>query len=305
MISQYPSLLDSSVPVGRDPISAELKSKYGNPYYGMHWLLDVDNWYGFGQGTNPTFINTFQRGPHESVWETIPQPSIDNFSSGGNNGFLDLFTKDPTGNYSKQAKYTTAPDADSRAIQAIFWAKSMADKVGGSSIVDALVVKASKLGDFVRSTFFDKYFKPIGCQNKSAAGTGYDSAHYLQSWYSAFGCPLTPNNWAFKIGSSHCHFGYQNPMSAWVLSTQQPFTQNMTVSGPKDYAASLQRQIQLYYWLQSAEGGIAGGVTNSYNGRYETYPVGTSTFYSMAYQEAPVYLEPPSNSKSILFFSLK
>ena len=44
----------------------------------MHWLMDADNWYGFGKGTEATFINTFQRGEQESTWET-PHPSIEEF----------------------------------------------------------------------------------------------------------------------------------------------------------------------------------------------------------------------------------
>ena len=49
--ADYPSQLTGSVPVGRDPIATELQSTYGRgaPVYGMHWIIDVDNWYGFGQ----------------------------------------------------------------------------------------------------------------------------------------------------------------------------------------------------------------------------------------------------------------
>ena len=53
---------------------------------------------------------------------------------------------------------------------------------------------------------------------------------------------------------------------------------------------------EFYQWLQSSEGGIAGGATNSLNGSYDRYPAGTSTFYGMAYQENPVYLDPGSNT---------
>ena len=42
----------------------------------------------------PSYINTFQRGPQESVWETVPQPTCDTFKYGGKNGYLDLFTGD-------------------------------------------------------------------------------------------------------------------------------------------------------------------------------------------------------------------
>jgi len=120
---QYPASLDANVPVGSDPIAPELTQSYGeSDVYGMHWLLDVDNWYGFGRradGTGkPAYINTFQRGPQESVFEAIPQPSWDDMKFGGAKGYLDLFgsAEQP------QWRYSVAPDADARAIQAIYWA---------------------------------------------------------------------------------------------------------------------------------------------------------------------------------------
>ena len=124
---QYPAPLDFNVPVGRDPLHYELRATYGtDEIYGMHWLLDVDNWYGFGgeNSTDPVFINTFQRGPEESTWETVPHPSIEEFKYGGPNGLLDLFTGDEQ--YSRQWRYTNAPDADARAIQAMYWADKWA-----------------------------------------------------------------------------------------------------------------------------------------------------------------------------------
>lgn len=47
--NQYPSPIDNSIPVGQDPLHQELVNAYGNSdIYAMHWLLDVDNIYGFG-----------------------------------------------------------------------------------------------------------------------------------------------------------------------------------------------------------------------------------------------------------------
>ncbi len=131
--TQYPSQLDTSVSVGTDPIAAELKSAYGtDDIYGMHWLLDVDNTFGFGRcgdgTTAPSYINTYQRGSSESVFETIPQPSCDTFKHGGPNGYLDLFTKDAS--YAKQWKYTNAPDADARAVQVALLGRPVGDRAG-------------------------------------------------------------------------------------------------------------------------------------------------------------------------------
>jgi hypothetical protein len=291
--NQYPARLDTGAPVGKDPIYSQLTSAYGSSMlYGMHWILDVDNWYGFGtrgDGTTaPSYINTFQRGEQESTFETIPQPCWDAMKFGGTNGFLDLFTGDSS--YAKQFKYTDAPDADARAVQATYWANEWAKEQGQSVSTD--VTKAAKMGDYLRYSFFDKYFRKIG--QPTQAGTGYDAAHYLLSWYYAWGGGVD-SNWAWVIGSSHTHGGYQNPMAAWILSTDTAFKPKSS-GAATDWAKSLQRQIEFYTWLQSKEGAIAGGATNSWNGRYEAIPSGTSTFYGMGYVENPVYADPGSNT---------
>ena len=297
--SQYPSQLDSSVPVGTDPLAAELKSAYGtDDIYGMHWLLDVDNTYGFGHcgdGTSRvTYINTFQRGPQESTFETVPQPACDTFKHGGPNGFLDLFTKDTS--YARQWKYTNAPDADSRAVQAAYWAYTWATEQGKQSQISAAAANAAKMGDYLRYSFYDKYFKNPGCASTScAAGSGKSSSSNLMSWYYAWGGAYDTNaGWAWRIGSSTSHFGYQNPMAAYILSNVGAFAPK-SPTAKADWQASLNRQLEFYQWLQSAEGGIAGGATNSWNGNYSARPAGTPTFYGLAYVEAPVYEDPPSN----------
>ncbi len=303
---QYPSQIDSSVPVGQDPIASELKSAYGtDDIYGMHWLQDVDNVYGYGDtpgggcetgpGHAPSYINSYQRGPQESVWETIPQPTCDKFAYGGRNGYLDLFIKDSS--YAKQWKYTDAPDADARAIQAAYWADTWAKAQGKGADVSATVAKAGKMGDYLRYSFFDKYFKKIGnCTSPSCpAGTGKDSEHYLLSWYYAWGGATdTSAGWAWRIGDGASHSGYQNPIAAYALSNDAAMAPK-SATGVDDWTKSLSRQLEFYRWLQSSEGAIAGGATNSWGGAYGAPPAGTSTFYGMAYDPAPVFHDPPSN----------
>ncbi|MEU8239639.1 glycoside hydrolase family 48 protein [Actinoplanes missouriensis] len=297
--SQYPSQLDSGVSVGQDPLAAELKAAYGtDDIYGMHWLLDVDNTYGFGHcgdGTSRVvYINTFQRGAQESTFETVPQPSCDTFAHGGPNGYLDLFTKDTS--YAKQWKYTNAPDADARAVQAAYWAYTWATQQGKASQISDAVAKAAKMGDYLRYSFYDKYFKNPGCASTSCtAGTGKSSSNNLMSWYYAWGGAYDTNaGWAWRIGSSTSHFGYQNPMAAYILSNVGAFAPK-SPTAKADWQASLDRQLEFYQWLQSSEGAIAGGATNSWNGNYSARPAGTPTFYGLAYVEAPVYADPPSN----------
>ncbi|MFE7935189.1 glycoside hydrolase family 48 protein [Streptomyces sp. NPDC057456] len=305
--NEYPAKLDTGVSVGSDPIAGELKTAYGtDDVYGMHWLQDVDNTYGYGNApgkceagptdTGPSYINTFQRGSQESVWETVPQPTCDAFKYGGTNGYLDLFTGDAS--YAKQWKFTNAPDADARAVQAAYWADVWAGAQGKGSDVSATVGKAAKMGDYLRYSMYDKYFKKIGnCVGPTAcaAGTGKDASHYLMSWYYAWGGATdTSAGWAWRIGSSHTHGGYQNPLAAYALSSYADLKPK-SATGQADWAKSLTRQLEFYRWLQSSEGAIAGGATNSWAGRYATPPTGTSTFYGMYYDQQPVYHDPPSN----------
>ncbi|MDD6769629.1 glycoside hydrolase family 48 protein [Inconstantimicrobium porci] len=324
--SKYPSEINKTWEVGKDDLSAELKNEYKtDDMYGMHWLLDTDNWYGYGKhgadgksgydktSLSPVFINTYQRGTHESAFKTVTHPSWDDCKTYGsddkNSGFLSLFTKnyiDP--GYTHQWRYTIASDADARAIQATYWANKWAKDSGDGSAVKEDTKKATKLGDYLRYSMFDKYFRNIGSGNGQDQGT---NKHYLLGWYYSWGGDTDKESWggswAWRIGCSHNHFGYQNPMAAWVLSSDKldekngvytkDFTSN-TANGKKDWDQSLKRQVELYQWLQSDEGAIAGGCTNSYTtdqGSYQKYPEGTPTFYGMAYDEAPVYLDPPSN----------
>ncbi|WP_188112091.1 glycoside hydrolase family 48 protein [Aquimarina sp. RZ0] len=296
--SMYPAPLVFNAPVGTDPVSPDLTATYGDDIYQMHWLLDNDNFYGYGNRgdgvSTPSYINTFQRGEQESVYETIPHPSWESFDWGGSDGFLPLFVEDQ--NYAKQWRYTSAPDADARAVQAMYWAKVYAEEQG-TSLATLDLDKATKMGDFLRLAMFDKYFKPLGVQSATnGAGTGYDSAHYLMSWYMSWGGSAdTASPWAFRISSSHCHFGYQNPVAAYAL-TQVDELKPKSQNGERDWNESLTRQMEFYTWLQSKEGAIAGGATNSWNGDYSAYPAGKSTFYDMAFDTDPVYHDPGSGT---------
>eukprot|EP00833_Pecoramyces_ruminatium_P006827 jgi/Orpsp1_1/1180859/evm.model.c7180000074898.1 len=77
---------------------------------------------------------------------------------GGRNGFLDLFTQDNS--YAKQWRYTAAPDADARAIQAAYFGWLWAQEDGQD--LSSVASNAAKLGDYLRYSHYDKYFKKIG-----------------------------------------------------------------------------------------------------------------------------------------------
>lgn len=296
-ITQYPSE-GSSSNVGKNPIHHYFTSAYSSQggEYLLHWLADVDDWYGFGgsaEGTlgTFTFINTFQRGDSESCFETIPHPCIETLEYGDAGGLGMKFAFETSAG-TKKWSYTNAPDAENRAIQAVYAANRWG--VGNSSVT----TKAGMMGDQVRNNMFDKYYKAIGCQSMSAnsdGNGGYASAHYLMSWYTAWGGAYD-GTWAWQISASHCHQFYQSPLAAYALLYDSGLNTAMKATdATKDYTTSLQRQLELYMWLQSAEGPFAGGCTNSWNGKYESYPSGVSTFYDMAYVEHPVYADPGSN----------
>ena len=82
-------------------------------------------------------------------------------------------------------------------------------------------------------------------------------------------------------------------MAAYALGSV-PDMRPKSPSAWGDWARSLERQLAFYRWLQSAEGAIAGGVTNSWD-NYGAPPAGTPTFFGMAFDPAPVFHDPPSN----------
>jgi hypothetical protein len=305
---EYPTPQDPQN-TGKNPIHAKFSQAYGGDsgLYLLHWLADVDDWYGYGGGTGKfTFINTFQRGAQESCWETVPHACIEKLEYGmkGTRGIKGVFSTDDQ--VAPQWSYTNAPDAEDRAIQAVYAAKRW-----GVADSDTLS-KAGKMGDQLRNDMFDKYYKKIGCQDPhSPSANGYDSAHFLRAWYTSWGGAID-GSWAWQIGASHCHEFYQNPLAAYALLADDDLRNGMKVGNDAvtDYEKSLQRQLEFYLWLQSEQGPIAGGATSSWHGRYLKYEYlagvddeyitkyGTNkptTFYDMAYQEHPVYADPGSN----------
>jgi hypothetical protein len=306
--SNYPVALNSSVPVGSDPLSAELKSTYGTcDMYQPMWIMDSDNRYGFGQqedGTStPSWINSYQRGAEESVWDTVPQPDWDTMTKyGSSDGFLNLFNNGG-GSFAAQYKYTDAPDADARMVQAAFWADTYAKAQGKTSAISTTTAKAAKLGDYLRYSMFDKYFKQISsaCSQDGSvscpAGTSKANEDtYLLSWYDAWGGSTT-GAWSWRISGTEIHEGYQNELAAYALSSDSDLVP-LSPTAKSDWSNSLTAQLNLDQWLQSAEGAIAGGVTNNWGGNYGDVskpPSGDPTFDGMYYDPEPEYHNPPSN----------
>ncbi|XP_076249960.1 exoglucanase B-like [Rhynchophorus ferrugineus] len=282
---------NAEITVGSDPISRELFEAYGDhSIYGMHWLLDVDNVFGFGnvQGqctggpsvSGPSLINNGQG----TIWQSITYPTCDNFTYGGPYGFS-FYENVPYWTYS------IAPDCDARIVQVALWAAQWARAQGKLSLIEESLGKISRVGDYLRYAMYDRNFKRIGdCIGKTEcpAGKGKESSHYLLSWYIGWGGSLGENGWSWISSSSEAHGGYQNPVTAYALANE-PTLIPKSSTGAADWATSAQRQVELYKWLQTEEGPIAGGVTNSWNNNYEEPPedVKNYTFHGMYYAAQP------------------
>lgn len=308
--SDYPRLGQPNAAKGADPLADELESTYGNKrMYLMHWIIDVEGAYNFHNGDGATknvYINTYERGMQESSFETVTHSCWNDWQNGGSQyGYEPLYTQGtqwyPAApfDWGKKWSYTNAPDAEGRAIQWAWWANKFATEQGQSPSVTASSTKAKKMGDYMRYNLFDKYFRKIG--DNQVGGTGYQSCHYLVNWYAAWGGEIPASGaqgaWSYRIGSSECHQGYQAPDAAYFMATGGGGFTPQSPSAGDIWLGSVYRQLEMIRWLQSPEGPIAGGVSNSYNSRYETPTDGrqNAKFYGMTYTYAPVWHDPPSN----------
>jgi hypothetical protein len=301
-MSVYPTLANSAVASGADPLATPLQTQYGTlAIYGMHWLYDVDGVFGFHNSDGSTIsvaVNNYGRGRHEGLFDTVMHVGWEDWTQGGNadGGFLPIYQQGlPTYPaaafpYAKQFSFTTAPDAEVRTVESAWLAHKFAATKGLD--VSAQDAKAKKMGDYMRYCTYDKYFKGI---------PGYDGGglHNLISWYSAFGGQIPsggPSNFGFRIGSSASHFGYNGVVAAYAMGTTGGYSP-LTSGAAAQWQNSVSRQLEMIRWLQSPEGPIAGGVTNSWLGTYATPTDGrqTAKFYGLYYDYSPVYAEPPSN----------
>jgi hypothetical protein len=306
--SYYPSTcVSSGANVGSDPLFRELARTYGNDdIYGMQWIEDVNNVYGFGDTPGGgcergprtgrvSFFNTYQRGPMESVWDTIPQPTCDKLEYGKpGGGFLTLFV---SGTATPQWKFTDAPDADARAVQAAYWAYRWATAQGKESRIAGTIARAAKMGDYLRYAMYSKYFhRIVGCTSISTcpAGSGKNSATYLLGWYYAWGGSLS-SSWSWRISDAEDMQGYQNPMAAYALSSVSAL-EPRSPTAPGDWKTSLRTQLNFIQWLQASSGAIGGGATNGDDFDRYSPPSGDTTFDGMFYDWEPVYHNPPSNN---------
>ena len=288
--NDYPIPTTAFGSYGKNPLYNILKSAYGGDsgYYITHRLIDTDDWYGFGEGSS-AYINLFQRGVNESCYETVPQPCLEEFKYGNETcGIRGIIIGNSV---APQYIFNNDPSADFRAIQAIHFANRWNIDTGTRSAL------AGKMGDQLRNVMFDRFYKQIGCQSlNSASESKAKSQHYLISGETQLYGPLNEWVWGSQTSGLDIHQADQNPLAAYALLTDSNMSDAMQASmAADDYKESLKRQIELYLWLQSCEGPIAGGCTNSYKGKYGEYNSSDPTFYDMVYVEHPNHKDPGSN----------
>ncbi len=119
-----------------------------------------------------------------------------------------------TRSYAKQWKYTDAPDADARAVQAAYWANVWASEQGNGGDVAATRGQGGARWATTCATRCSTSTSRRSAARRRAArrAPARTAQHYLLSWYYAWGGATDSSaGWAWRIGSSHAHFGYQNP----------------------------------------------------------------------------------------------
>ncbi len=99
---------------------------------------------------------------------------------------------------------------------------------------------------------------------------------------------------------SECHHAFQNLMASNYISGNSSV--DVSAIDPETQNAFLNtfaRQLVLLRWLQSPEGPIAGGVTNSYQEKYAVPTDGRQNvkFCGMYYTYSPGKVNPPSNDR--------
>jgi hypothetical protein len=333
--SLYPRVSNLAAPVGVDPLWNDLVAEYGtNRMHMMHWILDVEGAYGyhnFDGSTKNVYINTYQRGLQESSFETVTHGTWNDWNNGGGiYGFEPLFTQGlpvyPAApfDYGRKWSYTCAPDAEVRAVQWAFSAKKFAEAQGLQAQIASSQQQAVMMADYTRYALFDKYFRKIGKNDQAtswpeagqtvdAQGDGvYASCHFLINWYVSWGGEIVPPDepvdpetglqrdpyYNFLVSCSECHQGYQGVDMAYAVATGGGGMAPSTPGSGDVWLGSLYRQIEMIRWLQSPEGPIAGGVTNSMFDQYINLTDGreTAQFYGMDYVYSPVWHDPVSNN---------
>src|SRR4029450_7252653 len=95
------------------------------------------------------------------------------------------------------------PDADARAIEAVYWALTWATQTGSQGQISTTVQKAAKMGEYLRYAFLDTDFnEPTSTTPTCPAGSGKNSSAYLLSWYFAWGGSKGSGGaWSWGFGS--------------------------------------------------------------------------------------------------------
>ena len=244
----------------------------------MHWLMDVDNVYGYG--TLRTAGSPAQHACRTSTPTSAARRSRSGRPSPTRPARLRRSAarqRLPAAVHRRHALRQAValhrrprrrrPRHPGRVLGA-----DLGDRAGQRSPhVAATVAKAAKMGDYLRYAMYDKYFKKPGCTSTALRRRHRQGAArtYLLSWYYAWGGDARrPVVVAHRLQPQPP--GLPEPARG-VGAVQRRSGRCSRVSptakrglGDQPRAGSSSS----ITWLQSAEGAIAGGATNSWDGAY-------------------------------------
>ncbi|KNY26506.1 glycoside hydrolase family 48 protein [Pseudobacteroides cellulosolvens] len=291
----YPQKVNRLVKGSKDPLYWSLSSFYNKKtILGIHNLLDVDNWHKYGNmgtvNSRVSKINITGRGPGETIWQRLMIPAWDAFT--GKPAFSSLVYKSDM--LPKPWTYITSSTGDTNIIKSAYYANKWASEQNMGSEVKSSTSSAGKLGNYLRYSMLDKYMKPIGCNSVDTVSDGASAFHYLISSGYSWGSNVEPNDFAWIKGSDILHQKNQNPLAAYALSSTSNLVTGLS-GASLDWNKSIDMQLEFLQWLQSAEGAIAGGCTNSWGYNYKTPPKELSHFYKMTYDVSPGTFDQLSN----------
>ena len=156
---------------GQDPLRASCRRAYGTgDIYGMHWLLDVDNTYGFGRCGD---------GDHArpAVHQHLPaRPAGVGVGDRAAAVLRHVRARRPErlprpvhrGRVVRQAVEVHQRPGRRRARRPgrLLGADSGPRRRARQADVAATVAKAAKMGDYLRYAMYDKYFKKLGLHRR-------------------------------------------------------------------------------------------------------------------------------------------
>ena len=181
-------------------------------------------------------MNTFQRGPQESVWEIDPAAVLGRVQVGAANTATWICSSKLWGSRRGSGNTPTRPTPTRARSRRCSGPRPGPTRTGAAPIGRRSHQARGADGRLAALLAVRQVLQDDGAAPTRAAppGKDYDSAHYLLSWYYAWGGAISKSGaWAFRIGASSAHGGYQNPLAAYVLDGAPRFQGRVAERGAR------------------------------------------------------------------------